>query len=143
MREAHEKVERAADVRAYVLMIARNELLMHLRRACKRPQGVDPAAVSIHDLSPSPSTIVAAHERQQRLLDALRHLPIELQELLELHYWEGLRSPELARVFGIAEPTVRRRLQRARQQLREVMQAVDDGDLDALGRSTAPRPTDE
>lgn len=145
-----DKIGRADDVRAYVLMIARNELFAHLRRLYRQPGGaLEPTEVSIYDLSPSPSTIVARRKEQQRLLDSLRHLPLELQELLELHYWEGMRSPELAHVFGVAEPTVRRRLQRARARLRELLAEAggqkppDDAGLDALGRSVAPTPTDE
>jgi RNA polymerase sigma factor (sigma-70 family) len=77
-----DKLGQADDVRAYVLMIARNELLMHLRRVYKRPTAIDPADVSIFDLSPSPSTMVAKRKEQQHVLDALRRLPLELQEVL-------------------------------------------------------------
>jgi DNA-directed RNA polymerase specialized sigma24 family protein len=55
-----------------------------------------------------------------------------------------LRSPELARAFGLAEPTIRRRLQRARAQLRPLLEeSLDDAALDALGRSLAPQRDDE
>jgi RNA polymerase sigma factor (sigma-70 family) len=138
-----DRIGQVDDVRGYVLMIARNELLAHLRRKYGRDRPVlDPSEVSIHDLRPSPSTILARRHEEQRLLDALRQLPLELQELLELYYWEGLKSPELAGVLGVAEPTVRRRLQRARARLRGLLEAEnaapDDVALDALGRSVAP-----
>ncbi|HWB79472.1 MAG TPA: sigma-70 family RNA polymerase sigma factor [Nannocystaceae bacterium] len=138
-----DKLGAAHDVRAYVLMIARNELFAKLRKRQTTP--IDPAEISVHELVSSPSTIVARHREHQRLLDALRRLPIELQELLELYYWEGMRAPELAATFAIAEPTVWRRLQRARARLRElldddVLRVTDDDGLDAIGRALAPEP---
>ena len=39
--------------------------------------------------------------------------------LLELFYWEGMESPDLAQVFDVAPSTIRARLARARSDLRE------------------------
>ncbi|MCA9595573.1 MAG: sigma-70 region 4 domain-containing protein, partial [Myxococcales bacterium] len=47
----------------------------------------------------------------------LRAIPLELQIALELHYWEQMSGPEIARVLGIAEGTVRSRLRRAKEAL--------------------------
>ena len=64
----------------------------------------------------------AARRRDQELLlQALRSIPVDLQIALELHYWEGMRGPELAAVLDIPEGTVRSRLRRGKQLLGEKM----------------------
>ena len=59
------------------------------------------------------------------LLAALRHLPLELQLILELHYWEDLSTSEMAEVVGIPQGTVKSRLRRAREQLTAQIAAHD------------------
>ena len=55
------------------------------------------------------------------LLDALRRIPLELQILLELHYWEAMTTEEIAEALGVPLGTVRGRLQRGRARLLEVI----------------------
>jgi RNA polymerase sigma-70 factor, ECF subfamily len=59
-----------------------------------------------------------------RLIDAL---PDHLRLPLVLSTVEELTSPEIAQVMGIAEGTVRTRLMRARQILREKLEALMEG----------------
>ncbi|MCA9705484.1 MAG: hypothetical protein KDK70_06540 [Myxococcales bacterium] len=58
------------------------------------------------------------------LLAALRALPVDLQVALELFYFEHIRGPELAEVLGLPEGTVRSRLRRGREILRERLQEL-------------------
>ena len=51
--------------------------------------------------------------------EALRRIPLELQVALELYYWEGMAGPELAAALDLPEGTVRTRLRRGRQLVRE------------------------
>ena len=60
-------------------------------------------------------------EEQRLLLRALRALPIELQTLLELAYWEGLSDRELGEVLELPPGTIKSRLRKARQQLEEAL----------------------
>ena len=86
--------------------------------------------MSVHDLRTSPSRLVVRHQEQQLLLAALRRIPIDLQILLELHYWERLSSRELGEVLEIPPPTVRSRLRRARQMLSErIADTAPDAEL--------------
>jgi RNA polymerase sigma-70 factor, ECF subfamily len=60
----------------------------------------------------------------QRLIDAL---PEELRQPLALSAIEELRSGEIAVLMGISEGTVRGRIMRARQVLRQKLAAMEEG----------------
>src|SRR5690606_22274340 len=57
------------------------------------------------------------------LFEALRHISVDLQLVLELHYWEGMSTRELSVVLELPHGTVKSRLRRAREALREVLEA--------------------
>lgn len=111
--------------RTFLYTIARHQLY-DFWRARRRNEGLSFGVTSLHDLGPSPASIVAEHREQRLLLMALRHIPLELQLAVELHYWEGLTGPELAIVLEIPEGTVRSRLRRAREQLEAQMARLAD-----------------
>ncbi len=110
-------------VRAYVLGIARRVLLEHLREL---PLGVplDPMVHKVADLVPGASTILARCQQEQLLVNALRQLPLEQQILLELYYWEQLKAPKLAFIMELNSSTLRSRIQKARDALRETIQSI-------------------
>jgi DNA-directed RNA polymerase specialized sigma24 family protein len=64
----------------------------------------------------------------------MRSLPIDMQIALELHYWEGLSVREIAEVVETPEGTIKRRLQRARMRLDELIAELAESD--ALRQST-------
>lgn len=106
--------------RGYLFGIARHELYGHYR-GLRKDEAIDFGLTSVCDLAPSPSQLVVAHAKQRALLAALRQLPLDLQIALELHYWEGLSTAELADALGIAQGTVKSRLRRAREALAEIL----------------------
>jgi RNA polymerase sigma-70 factor (ECF subfamily) len=137
-----EQVAAATSFRAYLFTMARNELCHALRR--KQPQSqVDFGVTSLQDLSPSPRTAAVAGEEERALLGALRALPLDLQLLLELHYWEELSTAELAGVLEIPQGTVKTRIRRARELLEEALasgpQVLHGDELDAWVRSMRRR----
>ena len=101
---------------------------MHFRDARKTADRTtdepDFAEISLDDLSPSPSAVIAVHEEQRLLLEALRRIPLDCQVVLELYYWEDMVAPELAEVLGIPEGTARSRLRRARELLNQKMRLL-------------------
>lgn len=118
-----------ASFRTFLFAVARNVLYMHFRQLHRRP-GFDPDA-SVHsvvDLKTGVSTAVGRKDEQQLIQVALRHLPFEAQTLLELAYWEGLSASELADVFEVSPVTIRTRKHRAREKLREIIDALRDPD---------------
>jgi RNA polymerase sigma factor (sigma-70 family) len=112
-----------ASFRTYVYTIARNELYRHLR-GLQRTRQFDPELSSIADMATSAGGKLARGEDHRRLCAALRTLPVEVQTLLELHYWEGLDAAALADVFESNATAIRKRLHRARIALRDAMVAA-------------------
>lgn len=118
-------VEHAAQFRGesrfstYLLAIANSQLHRWLRKRDPVREGLLPDESSVRDLGISPSSVVGAREAQTRVLVALQHLPLDLQTVLELRYWEDLDSAEIATVVGAPRGTVRSRLHRARALLRD------------------------
>lgn len=109
---------RSGSFRAYLFTIARSKLIDALR---SRGAGlaVDPLQSSVAELGLTPSAVIDGRREQVQLLAALRTLPIELQTLLELRFFEQLSGPALAEVLELPEGTVRSRLRRALELLRE------------------------
>ncbi len=123
--ETSDRLERSASIVAYLLGIARKQLLFHLRTKLRRDQRIALSDIAAVDFAPSPSTIVALREEQALLLTALRRIPIEMQIVIELHYFEGLRGDEVATVLEVPEGTVRSRLRRARERLKSILETLD------------------
>ncbi len=121
-------LRREATFRSYLFTVARNELYARFR-ARRREGQLDVSLSSLEDLGISPRSIVAKEEEQRLLLAALRRIPIELQLVIELHYWEELSGPELAAVLEIPEGTVRSRLRRAREALEAEIGKMSEGAL--------------
>lgn len=115
---------------AYLFTIARHELYRHFEQL-RGDRQFDPEASSVADLVTTPGTRFDRDASHRRLVEVLRELPIEQQTLLELAYWEGLDAVEIGEVLGCLPATIRTRLHRARNALRDRL--VDDGSADALG----------
>lgn len=115
--EKVDQLREATSFRSFLFGIARFELLHHYRRKSRRETEFDAADLSVCDLDPSPSGLIAEHQEQRLLLEALRRIPLELQIVLELSYWERLTAIEIAEVLEIPEGTVKSRIRRARERL--------------------------
>jgi RNA polymerase sigma-70 factor (ECF subfamily) len=70
------------------------------------------------------------------LLAGLHALPLDLQLALELRYWEDQSGPELAAILELPEGTVRSRLRRGLEALRDALAAHDAA---ASGQPSSPR----
>jgi RNA polymerase sigma factor (sigma-70 family) len=108
--------------RSYVFAIAYRQLCGHYRD--KRHQPIDMSSMSALALDPSMSGILVEREEGRLFLAALREIPLELQVVLELHYWEQCSVAEIAPVLGIPEGTVKSRLRRSREQLRAAVERL-------------------
>lgn len=127
-----------APFRGFLFGVARNTLLHHFRSRFRDRLDFDASRSSVADLDPRPSTIAARNAEQTRLLEAMRRIPVDLQIVIELHYWEELSTRELSDALEVPQGTVKSRLRRAREALREAL-AVGSGtgeaDDERLGAS--------
>jgi RNA polymerase sigma factor (sigma-70 family) len=121
--EAVERIDETRSFRAYLFGIARRQLIYHYRSHRREGERFDPMLESVCDVRGSPSQVAAMRQEQQLVLDALQNLPLDLQITLELHYWEGMTVAEVAAVLEVPPGTVKSRLHRARELLREKLVA--------------------
>ncbi len=131
--EQRDRFREEATFRTFMFAIARKRLYSYYEAKLVAGRRFDSTSMSAADLAPTPSELIGASQQHKLLLHALRSMPIELQELLELHYWEQLVGPDLAEVLGVPEGTVRTRLRRARQLLVErIGELARGGPLETL-----------
>lgn len=124
--EARDRIDDRSSFRAYLFGIARRRLADHFRRYHRKDARTDFADTSIVDLvSGTPSRAVLLKQEQALLLEAMRQIPIDFQITLELFYWEEMSLAEIADVLGVAVGTVKSRLNRAKERLRERIDAME------------------
>lgn len=68
-----------------------------------------------------PQTVVMPPEEDMDVLCDIMRLPPRLKEVIMLYYWQDMSVSEIAQSLGIAQSTVSRRLQHARNVLRDVL----------------------
>lgn len=118
---ASDKIRDGHRFRAYLLAIARNELLMHFRSRKPAPEATETELVDS-----ARASWLANHQAEQRLvLRALRRLPDELRLAIELKYWEELSLQEIADITEVPANTVKTRLFRARKRLATEIAALE------------------
>lgn len=86
---------------------------------------------TLQDGQASPRDQVEEREKARILREAILQLPVELREVVLLHFAEGLSKAEIARTLGLNRSSVGRQLDRALSCLRGVL----DPDF---GNATAP-----
>jgi len=109
-----DRLRHDTSFRSYLFAVAFNVLKAHFRRQRSHARIDALGSASIHDLAPGPSTVARTVEQEGLLLEALRRIPLDLQVVLELRYWEDMSSTEIGAVLDLPSPTVRSRLQRGR-----------------------------
>ncbi|HLB14225.1 MAG TPA: sigma-70 family RNA polymerase sigma factor [Burkholderiales bacterium] len=116
------KPDQAGAERAYLWGIARKQVLKYYERR----RGSEPFDSSVHcaaEATRSPSSVIAD---RNRLLVALRSLPVDQQIAFELRHGEGLTLEETAEAVGVSLATVKRYLAQAEERLRAVLGAQAD-----------------
>jgi RNA polymerase sigma-70 factor (ECF subfamily) len=80
----------------------------------------------IMDPSPSPESLCMEHETAQLLAKAIHHLPAYQRQVLRMYHSEGKSYEEIAAATGLSIGTVKSRLNRARNMLRERLAPYQD-----------------
>ncbi len=108
---------RRGSVTAWVMAMARNALVDHLRRR-RDTVDVDVLGDALAGPCIDPLEGVLRTERAELVRAGLAALAPDVRELLALRFGEGLRWREIAAMTGLREETVRKRCSRAVGDLR-------------------------
>jgi RNA polymerase sigma-70 factor (ECF subfamily) len=117
------KYRGVASVKSWLLGIAANVARHAVRGEMRRRRVVAGLAeASAIAASPAGPDAAAEHAEQlQRLIAAMAQLPYDLRVALYLRELEGLSSADAARVLGVREGTLSRRVHDARHRLRALL----------------------
>ncbi|WP_242965273.1 RNA polymerase sigma factor [Petroclostridium xylanilyticum] len=111
-------------IKSYVVTMVRNNAInMYNRR--KRY-----AAIPLEELKFS-----IAEEKQEQtgdldyLAEAILKLPVIYKDVLTLKYVQEFSNEEIAKMLDISEATVRKRLERAKRRLEEILEREESADV--------------
>lgn len=107
--------------KTWLLSITANRCRDYLRSWSKRHEQIGDEAFLEDVTHDETERIVLERLRKDRLWAVVGRLPMHYREVITLFYQRELSSQEVATVLGISEQTVRTRLHRGRQMLREMM----------------------
>lgn len=109
----------ASKLKAFVFKIAHNRGVQHVLERLREPdQAAEPDDVA-HD-SPTHEQSIIANQRSAALLTAIRKLALPYRQVITL-VLEDLSYPEIAEVLGISTVNVGVRVNRAKQQLKVLL----------------------
>lgn len=114
-----DRIDDGGSLRSYVFAVAMNRLRGYFRKQVKRRREIsDFEDVCVASALPrSPVSMIARAQEGKLLVRALRRLKLDQQIVLELHFFEGLRGPEIADLLGIPAATIYTKLRRGKEQL--------------------------
>ena len=61
-------------------------------------------------------------EERMSLKDSVQNLPLSLQTVIELYYYQGLKIREISKILNISIPLVKYRLSQAKKQIKTTME---------------------
>ena len=112
-------------VTTWLLAIARRRAITARQRRTPVERPLDERAA---DTGRGPAEQVERRAEQMAVRAALRDLPDDQRETLELIFFHGLSGPEAAEVLGVAPGTVKSRLHRAKNMLERVLRLRENTD---------------
>jgi RNA polymerase sigma-70 factor (ECF subfamily) len=121
--EKHHQWERGTNLKGWLMTILRNHFINKVRTAKRRPT----ASLDDHDYHLCRSGGQNGHVALQQLGEAVYNLPFEQREVVMLVGVEGMSYEEAAAIINCPLGTVRSRLSRARNALKDYMSPDADG----------------
>lgn len=112
------------DVRAFLARIAHNRGVSHVARETAQPP-TDELHEHLVDTAPDSAESTEQRRRQERLMAAVRSLPLALRQPVVLTL-EGFGPKEIADILGLNANTVSIRLTRAKAALRAALSGAEE-----------------
>lgn len=112
-------------VTTWLLAIARRRAITARQRRTPVERPLDERAA---DDGRGPAELFERQTERSAVRDALRDLPDDQRETLELVFFHGLSGPEAAEVLGVAPGTVKSRLHRAKSVLERALRLRENTD---------------
>lgn len=126
-------------LKAWLAGILKNQARGNARKSTHRKDREHDAAQAIHgEALVATDEIVASIEEQRFLFDAVLELPDTYREVVLLRFHEGLAPRHIAAHLEIPVDTVRTRIRRGLDRLREALDRRHDGDRRAWGIALLP-----
>jgi len=97
---SRDRVRESDNFRSFLFGVAYNVLRRYYERLRRHDARFEPSSVSVADMCAGPVTMVATRDEHRQLLEALRRIPMDLQVVLELFYWEDMTSAQIAEALG-------------------------------------------
>jgi RNA polymerase sigma-70 factor (ECF subfamily) len=129
-------VDRGAPFSAYLYRIAHNAVANWHRDNSRRQ------IISLDDLvvgtlkGEGPASVVEKREEQSLLLQTVRQLRPDRQQLLILKFVEQMRNAEIGEVMGRTEGAIKSLYHRTLVALRERLNRTEDGRVEIVGRTS-------
>jgi RNA polymerase sigma-70 factor (ECF subfamily) len=112
------------ETRRWLFVVVRNLCLSQLRHGARwREQSLE-GTEELHARGLDPASAFQAGERSRFVAEAVARLPLEFREVLILREYEALSYQEIAEVMDLPLGTVRGRLSRAREALRQSLRPI-------------------
>ncbi|HEY6325666.1 MAG TPA: sigma-70 family RNA polymerase sigma factor [Candidatus Cybelea sp.] len=112
---------RGGNFGAWLARVTRNRALDAVRARSVRAEGDLPAALPLDEAF---EDTAIAHLDGQRVRDALKRLPPEQREPIELGFFAGITHQEIARRIGLPLGTVKTRIRTGLRRLRSVLEGA-------------------
>ncbi|WP_102027576.1 sigma-70 family RNA polymerase sigma factor [Salirhabdus sp. Marseille-P4669] len=118
-----------ASLRSWIYSIAINKSKDHLRRWHSRNSRLkeklkrNSSSSSVNEMSPEQKLI--DHNQSKELLQKVMNLTVKYREIIILYYFKELSTMEIANALEVNEATVRTRLKRGREKLKELVERSD------------------
>ena len=111
------------SLRTYIYRVAHNRAVDFVRRRARQPETEEFEHMKSGE--PSAERVVSARRKRDRLLEAIRTLPLSYRQPLTLAL-DGLSYDEIADVLGLSTSNVGVRIHRARKKLESAMEDDDE-----------------
>jgi RNA polymerase sigma-70 factor (ECF subfamily) len=131
------ELHQIADLRQWLVRALYNLFIDTIRRSARDPlEGAagDEALCALQDPGPGPETSVEHGRLQARIAEALARLDVDQRVVVTLHDMEGYNLSELAKLLDLPLGTVKSRLHRGRNRLREAWKGEPFAVADRVSR---------